>query len=297
MKLVLTIFILPYEIDDLEIFLHQLKKSSYHIESSNEWNIDITMCVADDMLDWKKSSLPKSYFIEKLKRISILADWCKKTFRISNDIKGCVSQRRFVLRNYPEADFYIWADADIVFGDLILSSIEKSAKKLLTNFDYFVISPEIVRMWDGTWDCLVNDQFIGEPLGYQATNDPYIDCGQKGEITLEQVLNTVEGQPRMKFGGGFFTCFSKKLLQRVGVPESFGQYGYEDTFIMWAAEKLIKEKGENVVQFKMKNLVVCENYKYRNYEHLLNHISVHNRKNEFKKIAENNFRSALSKVL
>lgn len=296
MKIVLTIFILPYEIDDLEIIFHQLKKAAYQIDPVNEWVVDVTMCVAEDMIDWRKSSIARSYFIEKLQRIALQTDWCKKTFRISSDIKGCVAQRRFTLYNYPDADCFIWADADIIFGDMTLSSIETAARRLSEDFDYFVISPEIVRMWDTTWDCLVNDEYIDKPIGYQAINDPYLDCGKKGEITLEQVLNTVQGQPRMKFGGGFFTCFSNKLLKRAGIPESLGQYGYEDTFIMWAAEKLIKESGENIVQFKMKNLVVCENYKYRSYSHLLNHLSVYNRKDEFKKIAESNFKTALKEV-
>ena len=58
---------------------------------------------------------------------------------------------------------------------------------------------------------------------------------------------------------------------------------------MWGAEKLMKTTDINIQQFKLKNLVVCENYKYRNNAHILNHLSVYDKREEFKKIAESNF--------
>ena len=63
--------------------------------------------------------------------------------------------------------------------------------------------------------------------------------------------------------------FIKKLLDRITIPDSLGHYGLEDTFIMWGSEKL--KIGQ---QFKIKNLVVCENYKYRDNKHLSQFIEV-----------------------
>jgi len=85
-------------------------------------------------------------------------------------------------------------------------------------------------------------------------------------------------------------------LNRVGIPESFGHYGYEDTFIMIACEKLVRE-GEDIQQFKIKNLVVCENYKYRNNSHYINNISVYDRREEFKKIGFNAFNDEIKKII
>ena len=84
----------------------------------------------------------------------------------------------------------------------------------------------------------------------------------------------------MKFAGGWFTCISKKLLDKITVPDSLGHYGLEDTFIMWGSEKL--RIGQ---QFKIKNLVVCENYRYRNNKHLSEFILSIDRREEFKQIA------------
>ena len=287
---------MPYEIDELENTLNQLRRAQYYSPKGIDWNLDVTMCTSDEMVDWNKSSINKKYFIDKFLKLSYHTDWCVKTFQVSEEILGCVSQRRFSLNKHTDADYFIWLDTDIIFEERTLSYIVSSIKSIKEEYPLSVITPEIVKIWDTTWDCLVNDKFLDKPINYQKTNDPYKDSGVKGDISIETIHNTANQQPRMKFAGGWFTCISGPLLRRIGVPQSFGHYGYEDTFLMWASEKLIEEQDENITQFKIKNLIVCENYKYRNNSHYLNHISVYDRREEFKKIAQSNFTEELKKV-
>lgn len=287
---------MPYEIDELENTLNQLRRAQYYSPKGIDWNVDVTMCVSDKMVDWNKSSINKKYFIDKFLKLSYHTDWCVKTFQVSEEILGCVSQRRFSLNKHTDADYFIWLDTDIIFEERTLSYIVSSIKSIKEEYPLSVITPEIVKIWDTTWDCLVNDKFLDKPINYQKTNDPYKDSGVVGDISIETIHNTANQQPRMKFAGGWFTCISGPLLRRIGVPQSFGHYGYEDTFLMWASEKLIEEQDENITQFKIKNLIVCENYKYRNNSHYLNHISVYDRREEFKKIAQSNFTEELKKV-
>ena len=296
MKVVISIFCLPYEIDDLENTLIQLKKASYYIDKKIDWCLDVTMCLADDMVNWNKSSMPKKFFEDKLLKLLSTTDWCTKNIQTSTEIKGCVSQRRFSLEKHREADYFIWLDCDIIFDERTLFYLEQGMKG--TNKDYLhtVITPEIVRVWDNTWDCIVNEEFLDKPLDYQKTNDPYKDSGIRGDISIVPVLNSNSPQSRFKFAGGWFTCISGKLLNRIGVPESFGHYGYEDTFIMVASEKLIRNNQLDIQQFKIKNLVVCENYKYRNSHHYLNNLSAYDRREEFKTVAQNAWNDEISKI-
>jgi len=296
MKVVISIFCLPYEIDDLENTLTQLKKASYYIDKKIDWCLDVTMCLADDMVNWNKSSLPKKFFEDKLLKLLSITDWCTKNIQTSTEIKGCVSQRRYSLEKHREADYFIWLDTDIIFDERTLFYIEQSIKG--TNKDYLqtIITPEIVRVWDNTWDCIVNEQFLDKPLEYQKTNDPYKDSGIKGDISIVPVNNSNSPQSRFKFAGGWFTCISGKLLNRIGIPDSFAHYGYEDTFLMVGSEKLVREQNEEIHQFKIKNLVVCENYKYRGHYHYLNSLSVYDRREEFKKISHDNFLPELKKI-
>jgi len=296
MKVVISIFCLPYEIDDLENTLIQLKKASYYIDKKIDWCLDVTMCLADDMVNWNKSSMPKKFFEDKLLKLLSTTDWCTKNIQTSTEIKGCVSQRRFSLEKHREADYFIWLDCDIIFDERTLFYLEQGMKG--TNKDYLhtVITPEIVRVWDNTWDCIVNEEFLDKPLDYQKTNDPYKDSGIRGDISIVPVLNSNSPQSRFKFAGGWFTCISGKLLNRIGVPDSFAHYGYEDTFLMVGSEKLVREQNEEIHQFKIKNLVVCENYKYRGHHHYLNSLSVYDRREEFKKISHDNFLPELKKI-
>jgi len=293
MKVVISIFCLPYEIDDLENTLNQLKKASHYIDKKIDWYLDVTMCLADDMVNWNKSSLPKKFFEDKLLKLLSTTDWCTKNIQTSTEIKGCVSQRRYSLEKHREADYFIWLDTDIIFDERTLFYMEEGMKGTNKDFLNSIITPEIVRIWDNTWDCIVNEQFLDKPLDYHLTNDPYKDNGIKGDISIVSVLNSNSPQSRFKFAGGWFTCISGKLLNRIGIPDSFAHYGYEDTFLMVGSEKLVKEQNEKIYQFKIKNLVVCENYKYRGHHHYLNSLSVYDRREEFKKISHDNFLSEL----
>jgi hypothetical protein len=99
----------------------------------------------------------------------------------------------------------------------------------------------------------------------------------------------------MKFGGGWFNCISKALLDKVPLPESMGHYGPDDTFLMWGSEKL-NQKGEWIQQFKLKNYIVCENYIYRDRKHYDLLIKRIDRKEEFRQQANTSFSIEINKL-
>ena len=286
MKYCISIFCLPHEIDDLELTLNQMKKAFRYVDEQN-FILDITLALTGELTLWEQSKIPIDYFTHKYEKLRKSCDWItNKYFRVeqNSEVLGCVSKRRKVWKEHQNVDYHIWLDTDIIFDERTLAYIDSSIQSLNKDYPYAVVSPEIVKVWDNTWDCLVNEQFLNEPLDYQKTNDPYLDCGIKGDIGIETINNTTPNQPRMKFAGGWFTCISKKLLDRITVPDSLGHYGLEDTFIMWGSDKL--KLGQ---QFKIKNLVVCENYKYRDNKYLTNFIAGIDRREEFKEIAHKNF--------
>lgn len=295
MKGVIVIFILPQEIDELQRTLTHLKRSSYYLTGKVDWTIDVTMTFSDDLVNWEKTELPKSFFEEKLSKLSNDTDWCSTNFKTSIELNGCITQRKYAIHNYKNSDFFIWLDTDILFDERILFYYESSMTTLLQTYSHFVLTPEIVKVWDDTWDCLVNEKFLDKPKNYQSTNDPYKDSGIHGQVKIESVSNNIINQPRFKFAGGWFTALSGELLRRIDLPESFGHYGADDTFIMHASEKLIKQ-GTDVQQFKLKNVVVCEDYKYRNHTPYTLHMETIDKREEYKKIVHNNFLKELDKI-
>jgi hypothetical protein len=289
-KIVITTFIMPNEIDDLERTLADLNKASKYVRGEN-YELYLALTVSDFLVDWENSKLDKQYFIDRFNSLKPLTEWAGKTsFHIREDIMGCTSLRRIAHNECTDATHFIWLDTDIVFDDKILFYVENSIDAIESEniTKKYVISPECVKIWDTTWDCLVNENFLNKEVGYCRINNPFIDAGQHGEIGVETLLNDVPGQPRMKFGGGWFNCLSKELLDRAPLPESMGHYGPDDTFIMWASEKL-NQTGEQIYQFKLKNYVVCENYIYRDRTHYDKLIKRIDRKEEFRNQANQSF--------
>lgn len=279
---------MPYEIDELENTLNQLRRASYYLSGNNEWELDVSLGLSDTLVNWDTSRIPKEYFTDRFVNLAKSIDWCKGNFYVSSDdINGCVSQRRYSLNKHTDADYFIWLDTDIIFDERTLSYLETSMDVAKNITPYSIITPEIVRVWDNTWDCIVNEQFLNKPLDYQKTNDPYKDSGIKGEISIESVNNVNSPQSRFKFAGGWMTCLSAELVRKIGVPEGLGHYGYEDTFIMMVSELLTRSNTINIQQLKIKNLVVCENYKYRDNSFYKSFLSVNDKRQEYLEVSEN----------
>jgi hypothetical protein len=297
-KIVITTFIMPNEIDDLERILMDLNKASKYVKGEN-YELYLALTVSDFLVDWENSKLDKQYFIDRFNKLKSLTEWVgKASFHIREDIMGCTSLRRIAHKECTDATHFIWLDTDICFDDRILYYIEASIDRIAEtdNLQKYIISPECVKIWDTTWDCLVNENFLNKEVGYCRINNPFIDSGEVGDVTLETLLNTVPGQPKMKFGGGWFNCLSKALLDRAPLPESMGHYGPDDTFIMWAAEKL-NQNGEQMYQFKLKNYVVCENYVYRDRTHYDTLIKRIDRKDDFRNQANQSFQIEINKIV
>ena len=297
-KIVITTFIMPNEIDDLERILGDLNKASKYINGEN-YELYLALSVDNYLVNWNESKLDKEYFIDRFNALKPLTNWAgKSTFNIREDIMGCTSLRRVAHNECKDATHFIWLDTDICFDDKILFYIESSIDVIDAEniTKKYVISPECVKIWDTTWDCLVNENFLNKEVGYCRINNPFVDAGQYGEIGIETLLNNVPGQPQMKFGGGWFNCLSKALLDRVPLPETMGHYGPDDTFVMWASEKL-NQSGEQIYQFKLKNYVVCENYIYRDRTHYDKLIKRIDRKEEFRNQANNSFSIEINKIV
>jgi hypothetical protein len=291
----IVIWIAPTDIDDLEKSLNRLNIGKDYLtkEQCDNIKFNIVMCVADEIIDWEKSSVTKEECTEKFLGLKLLTDWASPgIFETTTTINGCTSMRR--LSGYSDSNYYLWLDTDIIFDPLTLAHSINSIDIIEgAGITKFVSIPEIVRQWDSTWDCLVNERFINKPIGYQATNNPHIDAIIYDEPVLEEVRNNVSGQPYMKFGGGWFALISKELMKTIPFPTNYGHYGLDDTYLMWGAEIL---QDPMIKQLKIKNVVVCENYFDRtiNYKEQIQFID---KREEFKRYNEQMFQIGLENLI
>ncbi len=290
MKGVITIFAMPQELEDLALTLNMLKRNSVFRERDIDYKVEITMCLSDELTNWEESFLPKDYIWQRTAELcKKYLGWCEYELRIEteSEILGCVSQRRASLKNNPDADFFIWLDCDFTFKDTTLFYISSAFKMLKEGgIDDFVVTPQFVKQWDNTWDVIVNERFWNKPLNYHEGADVYEDTlPEYGEIGVKEIES-------IKFAGGWFTCLSGNLLRKTGIPESFGHYGLEDTYVT-ECMNIMKSQNDYISQFIIENLIIAESYTQRPNETIKSFIKSKNRKAEFTKIATDNFRNEL----
>jgi hypothetical protein len=290
MKGVITIFALPQELEDLALTLYNLKRNSIYLDNNVNYQIDITMCLSDELTNWSETKLPKDYIKERTTELATkFLDWCEWELLWGEETLGCVSQRRHSLSQHQDADFFIWLDCDFIFKDTTLSYMTQAYQTIKeSNVDLFVLTPQFVKQWDNTWDVVVNDRFLNKSLMYHEISDVYKDTlPDAGEINIKTI-------PTFKFAGGWFTLLSKDLLSKTGVPESLGHYGLEDTFVIECCN-ILRNQGTEIFQFTLENHIIGESYTHRPNETIKKYISNISKKEEFTRVAHANFPIELNK--
>lgn len=275
-KVLIQLFPMVDDIDQLEKVLFQLRQNSINIDRSKFYIIlDVTYPLSDYFVNWGSSILKKDFFLDKFKILKKYGDWCDESyFNVDENVRGCVDMCVNNIYKY-NVDDTIMLDNDIVFNPYTLNIILEASLEAKNTTPYYIITPEYVKMWDNSWDILVNDNFIyksNNPF-YVLTNDPIDDSFPLyGEIFLNPLENRI-----FKFGGGWFTLYSKKLLDKIEFPKDIKGYGAIDTIIMEFC-KIIP----GAIQYKIENLVVCEDRKYLGKSLYSNYIDVIDRKEEHK---------------
>jgi hypothetical protein len=277
----IIIHLLPHEIDWFEWQAKQLKIGSCYIE--DKIIIDVTLNL--NLVDWSNSQIPKQYFIDKFYQIKQLFDWCETIFEVDENFNclGIDDKRRNSIRTH-NPDNFVYLDCDIIFKPETLALLLNGAKQIKE--EYYIISPQTPKLWDFTWDVLVNNIYLNEQYEFEKIINPY------------SILNTNYGEISLlpinvfKFGGGWFNLISTKLLKLTDIPDSFGPYGIDDAYVMYCCE-IMKQKQLRPQQYIINNLVVAENHKYR-YNPYLQYLKIIDRKNEYRKQAENNFQIELN---
>jgi hypothetical protein len=260
------------DIDQLEKVLFLLRQNSNYVDKSKFYFIlDVTYPLSDYFVDWENSILQKDFFLNKFEILKKYGDWCDESyFNIDENVKGCTDMCINNIYKY-DVDDIIMLDNDIIFNPHTLSIMLEASLATKEMTPHYVLTPEYVKMWDNSWDIITNDYFKNKPNDpfYVLVNDP-IDDSIKiyGDVSLEPIED-------FKFGGGWMTLFSKKLLDYIEFPKDIYGYGPIDTFIMDFSKYIPNSK-----QFKIKNLVITEDRKYLGKSIYSSYIKNINRRDE-----------------
>lgn len=285
MKTQIVTHVMPSEIDEYEIVLDNLLKSKEYLEEQDWISIYATLNLSPLLIDWDKSKLNKQFFIDKFNQLRLKCEWANEIiFDVveDNSILGTTSQKRKASEG--KYDQFIFLDCDIAFHPTTLKYMLETSYQLEGKY---IITPQIVKLWDWTWDILVHKDFADKSYGYEKIHDPYLTYNQSVD-NIDVVIS-----PNFKFGCGWFTLYSKKILDFIGIPSWLGHYGPEDTFLMFASE-LATRKKYKINQYILNGIYVSENY-IKRINPYKEKLIIYNLKQKFREEAESQFQIELNK--
>jgi len=213
-------------------------------------------------------------------------DWTSKNIFEINDSNRCLGindKRRNSLReNNPKNFMYL--DTDVHFSMFNLSYLFRAIEQIQN--EYYVLNSQLLRLWDESWNMISNERYI--PMGYDSKiwlkYDPFKLDAEVFNYASNINIKELNG---FKFGGGWFNVFSSNLLKLIDVPDSLSSYGLDDTFVEEGC-RMMQQKGYDIKQYTLDNMLVCENRKYRDLNPYEDYITDKTNSDEFKQAYRDN---------
>ena len=261
MKYHISIHISPYEIDNYQTFIHQLRRNLNYID--DEIIFSPYLNLSTYFYDWRNSKLKSDFFVNRFNELNnIVKDECELDSTVNYDgkILGAFSYKTMFLNKYKdEVDAFIWFDSDMIFPDNTIHMLIASHKADDMS-KYRIVTPQIHRLWDETWDVLVNKDYINIP----ASHDNYFGFdGYSLYKRNDEDIFLDTSKQKFKFASGWCNLLSSELFRDlIDFTYDLGHYGPDDTFIMNLLDYYKFNKDKDISQYIVRNVVVTENYKH-----------------------------------
>ena len=252
MKIKITYHIMPWEIDFALISFLQLKKSKYHIDPSVDIKITAVLNMSDYLINWDNTKLPKELFKQKFEDLGVLLkDYEYDPVIIEGPEQyGILEMQKNSYES--DVDYYINITQDMYFSETLLSSLIE-ATKLVKN-KYFVITPEIYKMWDYTWDEITNEKYIDVPYDQWDKADifdiRYDLKTSDQELYLHPTKNSKWAWWLDLYNKAFYEDFAP-------VQDDMKGYGAWDWYTLMLTEHA-KSKGADFQQYVLKGQTIFE---------------------------------------
>jgi hypothetical protein len=243
---------MPWEIDYALLSFVQLKKSKYYIPKNINITIDSVLNLSSFQINWNESLLPKDFFVQKYNQISaLLKDYNhnKKIYE-GDKLYGHLDLQRECIST--ETDYYISICPDMYFSEYLLTYLIDSATQIQNK--YFVITPEISKLWDYTWDEITSPQYMNIPYDRWDMVDTFDIRYTNKANNQEASLTTVQ---KSKWAG-WFDLYNKQFYEELcPIENNWSGYGPWDWYSLILTE-YVKSKGIDFQQYLLRGETVFE---------------------------------------
>ena len=252
MKVKIIYHMMSWEIDYALFSFSQLKKSKYYLPDNIDITIDSVLNLSSYSISWKKSKLPKDYFIEKYNTYSLLLKDYSHNKKIydGSELYGHLDNQRESVGNF---DYYIAITPRFYFSETLLKDIVTAAQKISKKT--FVITPQIHRLCDPSWNVCTDPKYFNIPFDDWEKTDTFdIRYNSKStnwwEIQIQSVM-----VPKW---AGWFDLYSKDFYEdKFPVPEDWKGYGQWDWWSMYIT--ILTSKTDNnlgIYQYLLRNQTI-----------------------------------------
>lgn len=238
--------VMPLELEMFERFITYYKEGFKYLDENDDVTMYVTLNLNPKLTDWDNSELKPQWFIDKFtKAMEGIRSYLQIV--VDDSLWGTTQQKREVIQ--LDYDQFIFVDPDISVHEQQLKLQLMAADQLS---GHFVISPNIPRWWDASWDPIVHPDFRNKELQQFRTKECW-----NNTFTQAPTEMGLRGLQVFKFGCGMHTLYSKEFWDTIGIPEEFGGYGSEDTFAMFASP-IARQMGIDVRQYVLDGLYITE---------------------------------------
>jgi hypothetical protein len=243
---------MPWEIDYALLTFTQLKKSKYYLSKDINITIDSVLNLSSYVIDWEKSPLSKDFFIKKYDALSLLLkdyNHNKKVYK-GNNLYGHLDNHRESVGE--EFDYYIAIAPDMYFSEHLLYYLCESVKNIKN--DYFVLTPQISKLWDSTWDEITDPNYLNIDYNNWDKVDTfdirYNLKNQDQDINLYPTKNNK--------WAGWFDLYSKAFYEDLApIHQDWRGYGPWDWYSMMLSQ-YAKQNGVDFQQYLLKGQTIFE---------------------------------------
>ena len=240
---------MPWEVDYALLQFMQLKKASLNLYPEDKIYFHIGLNLSSHIINWNESKLPKEYFINKFNTALKMLDWAENvnvTIYEGDKLWGHLDLEKVQMD--PKIDYYMSICPDMWFHEYTLFYIIESAKQIKDK--YFIITPEIHKLWDWTWDELVNENYKDVPYEDWNKSDIFeIQSRALGEPYIQQTT-------RFKYAG-WFDLYSKDFMELIPIPDDWKGYGPWDYYSMLVSDIAVKN-GIDIKEYILRNQIIFE---------------------------------------
>lgn len=251
MNIKIVTHFMPWELDHGLLLADLLKQSIYYVDPNDTIYIDSALNLSSYNINWNESSLSKDFFIEKYKLLdNVLGPRFKHTPFIydGDELYGHLDLQKTTIQS--DIDYYWYICPDITFSNTLLYYFIETAKQIKN--EYVIITPQISRCWDSSWDILTNENFKNIP------------CQEYLEKNSHEIKHIIENTNKsiniqkldcFKFAG-WCDFYNKNFIEKLvpPLPEWKG-YGPWDLYSMYVCN-IANQNSVDVNQYLLENQIM-----------------------------------------